>query len=68
VGFRELGCGVDGEVWRVCAEGVVVCFFAAVGHDLEIEISERMERRYFRGGGWGGAFNEWMRWVARVVG
>ncbi len=43
MGFRELGCGVDGEVWRVCAEGVVVCFLTAAGHDLEVEISERME-------------------------
>lgn len=34
---------MDGEVWRVCAEGVVVCFLTAAGHDLEVEISERME-------------------------
>jgi hypothetical protein len=43
VGFRELGCGVDGEVWRVCAEGVVVCFFAATRHDVEVEVLKRME-------------------------
>lgn len=43
MGFRELGCGVDGEVWRVCAEGVVVCFFAATRHDVEVEVLKRME-------------------------
>jgi len=54
VGFRELGCGVDGEVWRVCAEGVVVCFFAATRHDVEVEVLERIEREYMKGWDWGG--------------
>jgi len=53
MGFRELGCGVDGEVWRVCAEGVVVCFFTAVGHDLEV--GGRGSRDFLSG----------LRWVSR---
>lgn len=51
-GCRQLGCAVDGEICRVCAEGLAVRFLAAAGHGLEVDVVGEGGWDSLRG--WGG--------------